>query len=133
MSIESEFTARAIAYNGSAVPVPIRLAYDPDQPLEVVLTFLDREDVPWTFARDLLNRALTERAGLGDVQAWTNGQSLTLVLHGFDESNERWSAEFVLPARKVAQFLARTAQLVPYGQERVDVDGGLALLLGGAA
>lgn len=139
MSIKSEVVARCVQPTCyAAMAVPIRFTYDPSAPLEVVATFTDQGDsCTWTLGRDLLADALecdaTGRAGVGDVQAWTTGKNLTLQLQGFDDDWSPASAQFTMRARTVAQFLARTAQLVPYGQERVDVDRGLMALLGGTA
>lgn len=133
MTITFHLAARSVRCSAW---VPIRLTYDPAAPLEVVATFMDHPCCDWTFGRDLLVDALdwdvTGRAGFGDVQAWTSGKTLTLQLHGFDQDDEPMTDAFTMPARKVAQFLARTAQLVPYGQERVDIDQELLALLGGA-
>lgn len=135
MTIKSEVVARCVQPGYPAVAVPIRLTYDPAAPLEVVATFTDQDDsCPWTFGRDLLDEALDGRAGLGDVQAWTTGKTLTLQLRGFDDDCGPVTAEFTMHARAVAQFLARTARLVPFGQEWVDVDDReLAALLGETA
>ena len=137
MTIKSEVVARYVYPGYPAVAVPIRLTYDPAAPLEVVATFTDQgECCAWTLSRDLLVDALdcdaTGRAGLGDVQAWTTGKDLTLQLRGFDDDGPA-TAHFTMRARTVAGFLARTAQLVPYGQERVDIDRELVALLGETA
>jgi hypothetical protein len=131
VTVQTEFVAECVRPDQG--PVPIRFTYDPAAPLEVVATFPDQPDVDWRFSRDLLGEALDGRAGLGDVQAWTSGKALTLRLRGFGDDGAPMSAVFAMPARKVAQFLARTAHLVPYGQERVDIDRELVALLGDTA
>jgi hypothetical protein len=95
------------------------------------------EAVEWVFARDLLAAGFEGLEGHGDVRVWpsaisqdgTWGDVLNIEL-----TSPFGRAQFEAPAGEVADFLVRTYQLVPSGQEsqRVDVAAELDNLLGQA-
>lgn len=93
----------------------VALVFDPRSPLEVRASFIyDSYRVEWFFARELLVFGLDGPAGLGDIR---------IAPFGADR--------LYLSRRDVEAFVARTCEWVPLGAERVDVDAGLALPLGG--
>ncbi|HEY1822209.1 MAG TPA: SsgA family sporulation/cell division regulator [Trebonia sp.] len=118
------------------VPLAASLIYSTEDPYAVRITFhvgLD-EPIKWIFARDLLCTGIEERAGLGDVTVWPSARSesgapgsvLNLKL-----SSPFGHAHLEVPARSISDFLCRTYQLVPGGEEseHMDVEAGLNDLL----
>jgi hypothetical protein len=119
-------------------PVAARLFYSREDPYAIRITFhtdLDRP-VEWMFARDLLATGTVVRKGLGDVTFWPSAGSadggagaggvLNIAL-----SSPFGKAHFEAPAREISDFLRRTYQIVPPGQEseHIDVEAELNDLL----
>jgi hypothetical protein len=100
-------------------------SFDAARPLEVRVGF--GSDRWWLLGRDVLARRID---GLGDAACWTHGLWYYLRLTGVEERDEETVVMRFLDAN-VSAFLATARRLVPYGQERIDMDAGLALLLGG--
>ncbi|UGY91875.1 SsgA family sporulation/cell division regulator [Streptomyces gobiensis] len=131
--IDHTMQARIIA-QPAAFPIFGALRYDSADPLAVQLIFpaevaLDGAEVTWVFARELLDGALCDPVGTGDVQLWPNGPDRTMVELQAPEG----TALVELPTRDVRHFLRRTYALVPAAEEhlRLHVDRGLADLLRG--
>jgi hypothetical protein len=104
--------------------------YSEADPLAVTLDFGHRRGEPdpvvWRCGRDLLAAGMGNLSGLQDVTCWVEGGYFHIALNSPDGH-----AVFQLYADEVAEFLGDTENLVPYGQERIDMDAELALLLGG--
>lgn len=103
------------------------MSYRSDDPLAVTLTLNPDSDEPveWVMARSLLRGGLTAPVGYGTVRVWPQGDTWVCV---------RLAAGGVVATLRIAQedvcALLRTAyQLVPAGQERVDVDTAITNLL----
>lgn len=111
----------------------VALVFDPRSPLEVRASFIyDSYRVEWFFARELLVFGLDGPAGLGDIRIAPFGADrLAVVLIGADDDGHDHTETVYLSRRDVEAFVARTCEWVPLGAERVDVDAGLALPLGG--
>jgi hypothetical protein len=127
------------------VPLMASLYYSCADPYAVRMAFHVGTDEPveWTLARDLLAAALHAREGIGDVQAWPSAASCDPAA-GAQEGNAAGSpilniamtspfgqAQFELSARAMADFLHRTYQVVPIGEEsgHLDFDAELTELL----
>jgi hypothetical protein len=128
------------------VPLMASLYYSCADPYAVRMAFHVGTDEPveWTLARDLLAAALHAREGIGDVQAWPSAASCDPAAAGAQEGNAAGSrilniamtspfgqAQFELSARAMADFLHRTYQVVPIGEEsgHLDFDAELTELL----
>jgi hypothetical protein len=119
---------------GADVIVDAILRYDVNDPYAVHVTFRTGpgEDgrIEWMFARQLLGGGLTAAAGDGDVRIWpsvdTVGGPIFLEL-----CSPSGQALFEAPRAKLVEFLFRTYELVPPGQESefLDLDAELALLM----
>ena len=111
--------------------LPVTLAYKPEDPLAVALTFTlrfggDREWVTCrTVARDLLSDGLETLSGTGDVTAWT-GINLRDRYYLKVRSGTR-SAILSLETSWVEGFLAKTYRSIPAGTELQAVDLGAEL------
>jgi hypothetical protein len=137
-------------------PVPARLFYSREDPYAVRITFHTNlaQPVEWMFARDLLATGTEGRKGLGDVTFWpsagsaaggggfggdfggggasgdasggASGGVLNIAL-----SSPFGKAHFEAPASEISDFLRRTYQIVPAGQEseHIDVEAELNDLL----
>ena len=114
------------------MPVVARLFYSREDPYALSIMFevgLDKP-VEWIFARDLLAMGMQGREGLGDVTVWPSADSEGGVLH-IELSSPFGQAHFEAPAREISDFLRRTYQIVPVGEEigHIDVEAGLNDLL----
>lgn len=112
-------------------PVPAALHYHPADPLAVRMSFppeisLDGAAVEWTFARELLSDGLRAPSGSGDVRVRPLGTDRTVLELHVDDG----VAMVQMSTDDIRSFLERSYEAVPAGQERLDVDGGLAELLG---
>ena len=118
------------------VALAASLVYSREDPYAVRIGFHVGLDVPieWTFARDLLSTGIEEREGLGDVTVWpsadSEGGAPGSVLH-IELSSPLGQAHFEAPAREISDFLRRTYQIVPAGEEsrHIDVEAELNDLL----
>jgi hypothetical protein len=92
------------------------------------------EGEPWLIWRDVLARRvegssrchIDGRVAYGGASCDTEGPWLYLTLSGL-----KGTVTLRFLAASVEAFLADTARLVPYGQERIEMDAELASLLGG--
>ncbi len=94
------------------------LVFDPADAYAVAMHLEARSGlVVWTFARELLFGGLYEPVGDGDVQVWPclseNGSAVVIV----ELSSPEGMALIQAPARAVHDFLARTHEIVPVGEE----------------
>lgn len=130
-AIDQAVQVRLIATAPGSRPVPAALHYHPADPLAVRMSFppeisLDGAAVEWTFARELLSEGLRGAAGTGDVRVRPLGDDRTVLeLHVADGV-----AMVQMSSADIRLFLARAYDAVPAGEEQLDVDGGLAELLG---
>lgn len=108
------------------------LHFDPDDPYAVRMQLEARSGtVTWTFARQLLVDGLYEPTGAGDVQVWPclNGAGEAVVIV------ELYSPDGVgvlqASARRVHEFVSRTLEVLPVGQEsaRLPIDELIERLL----
>jgi hypothetical protein len=136
------------------VPLMASLYYRGQDPYAIRIAFHvgTGEPVEWTLARELLAAALEARAGIGDVQAWPSAAADEGSAAGAGEGAAagagEWSAagqrilniamsspfghaQFEVNARAVEEFLWRTYEIVPAGQESgfLDFDAELTELL----
>jgi hypothetical protein len=135
-TVSAELGVRLVLPAQTVAPLAATLVYSREAPYAVRIAFhigLD-EPVEWIFARDLLSAGIEEREGLGDVTVWPSagsesggsGSVLNLKL-----SSPFGHAHFEVPARGISDFLGRTYQLVPAGEEsdHIDIEAGLNDLL----
>jgi len=138
-AIQSEVCLRLVVPDGTALPVQAHLRYVPTDPYAVHVVFHaageervtpDAPSVSWSFARDLLVTGLVEPAGIGDVRVWPwstqGGEVVALAL-----SSPDGHALFEAPRRTLEQFVARTFDAVPPGEEpfHLDVEQAVGRLL----
>lgn len=122
--------------DGDQSVLDLELAYNPAVPHAVQMRLIMDADDPdsalvWEIDRALLLLALTSWGGDGDVRIrlWTPQPGLVLI-ELRDDLTARWG-RFLARHREIADFVDRTFELVPAGDEAVDVDGLLEQLLGG--
>lgn len=120
----------------AVVPLAAGLRYSADDPYAVRLAFHVglEEPVEWVFGRDLLCEGVEGPAGEGDVRVspgaepvnGTDEETLTIEI-----SSPYGRARFEAPVWEVAEFLCRTYQLVPEGEEsgHINMDDELSALL----
>ncbi len=120
----AELGLRLVVPERTAVPLVARLDYSADDPYAIRVTFNTGEDNPveWIFARELLTVGIVRPVGEGDVRVWPskdeNGErSVSIVL-----SSPFGQAEFDTQVAPLAEFLHRTYEIVPAGQEGRFID-----------
>jgi hypothetical protein len=77
--------------------------------------------VTWTFARDLLAQGLYSPSGDGDVQVWpclsSSGDAVVII----ELCSPDGTAVLQAPSRTVQDFVVRTFEAVPAGEESAHV------------
>jgi hypothetical protein len=117
-----------------AIKLAARLCYSPEDPYAVHLAFCTGkgEAVEWMVARDLLSTGMWRRAGVGDVTVWPSAGSAAgasgSVLN-IEISSPDGQAHFEASVKEISNFLHRTYEVVPAGEESVHFDAELTNLL----
>lgn len=115
------------------VPLCAQLIYDAADPYAVRLSLgapETPEPVDWFFARSLLEEGMRRPAGVGNVLVSPphrcHRDAVSIVLR-----SATGSARIEVPALDTAEFLRRSHELVPMGQEggHTDIDHALAALM----
>ena len=94
------------------------LVFNPADPYAVSMNLQARSGtVTWTFARDLLAQGIYSPSGDGDVQVWPclsgSGDAVVII----ELSSPDGTALLQAPSRTVHDFVARTLDVVPSGEE----------------
>ena len=109
--------------DGPALPTPIRLAFDPRDPLVVAVTLRPGQETAATcrISRDLLWDGVLKPSGIGDVHVRPTpaGNRLLVRIRATSDTSQA-SVEMDLPA--VEQWLLDTYDTVPYGEELLTLD-----------
>jgi len=135
-TVSAEVGLRLVVPQQTIVPLVASLYYSREDPYAIRIAFhvgLD-EPVEWIFARDLLSRGIEGREGEGDVRVWPSagaeGGAPGSVLN-IELSSPFGQAHFEAPVKDISDFLGRTYEIVPAGDEsdHVDVEGELTDLL----
>ncbi|WP_175410528.1 SsgA family sporulation/cell division regulator [Streptomyces sp. TRM64462] len=105
------------------LPVLAHLTYDEADPYAVRVAFTDGEHVyaEWRLDRGMLREGLRHEVGEGDVRVWPGWPGVHIELCG--------EADFTVGEQSLGRFLDRTYEVVPEGEERVDVDALVSRLL----
>ncbi|MEU3370503.1 SsgA family sporulation/cell division regulator [Streptomyces sp. NPDC006660] len=117
------------------VPVVTRLTYRADDPFAVGLCFELQEDIAvvWTIERDLLAQGLRRAVGDGDVQvapqAVEGRRETRIELAGCGLDGAWGRAVFSAWEPALRHFLDKTYEVVPAGQEQIDMDAFLTEVL----
>ena len=138
MTISAELGLRLVVPQQTIVPLVASLYYNGSDPYAVRMAFHVGADEPveWIFARDLLAAGIQTRQGEGDVRVWPSAESCAEadgldVTGGADAggtvlnielSSPFGQAHFEAPAQAMSEFLQRTYQIVPAGQESAHID-----------
>ncbi|GAA1589107.1 SsgA family sporulation/cell division regulator [Actinomadura kijaniata] len=130
-TVSAELGLRLVVPDRTTVPLLAGLEYAADDPYAIRMAFYvgDDEPVEWIFARELLTVGIVRRVGDGDVEVWPaedDDDTLNIAL-----SSPFGDALFEAPLSPLAEFLHRTYQAVPAGQETefIDIDAELEHLL----
>lgn len=105
--------------------VGVLFVYDETDPFAITAKFAAGKR--WSWSRDMTALALQHPdagAGGGDVLIQREGEHLAVTLKG-----REGSVTMLLPADDMRRFLEATYQLVPMGQEDIDVDAWIEGLL----
>ena len=120
----AELGLRLVVPERTGVPLVAQLGYSADDPYAIRVAFHTGEDNPveWIFARELLTVGIVRPVGEGDVRVWpskddSGERSVSIAL-----SSPFGQAEFDTQVSPLAEFLHRTYEIVPAGQEAQFVD-----------
>ncbi|WP_433337897.1 SsgA family sporulation/cell division regulator [Spirillospora sp. CA-294931] len=131
-TVSAELGLRLVVPDRTTVPLLAGLEYAADDPYAIRMAFYvgDDEPVEWIFARELLTVGIVRRVGDGDVEVWPAGPEDDGTLN-IGLSSPFGNALFEVPLSPLADFLHRTYQAVPAGQETefIDIDAELENLL----
>jgi hypothetical protein len=115
-----DLTITALPAEANPVLLDVELAWDPADPLCVVLTLAGpRQSVVWLVGRDLLAAGLDGPAGLGDVAVVPDPWYPATVELVLDPGTDRLA--LLIDRRDLTLFLETTWRYVPAGAERVTV------------
>ena len=94
------------------------LVFDHADPYAVAM-YLEAKSgsVVWTFARELLSDGLYQPVGDGDVQVWPCLSSCGEAVVVIELSSPDGMAILQAPSREVHDFVVRTLEVVPEGEE----------------
>jgi hypothetical protein len=130
-TVSAELGLRLVVPDRTTVPLLAGLEYAADDPYAIRMAFYVGNDEPveWIFARELLTVGIVRKVGDGDVEVWPAGPDDTVL--NIALSSPFGNALFEVPLSPLADFLHRTYQVVPAGQESefVDMDAELENLL----
>jgi hypothetical protein len=122
-TVSAELGLRLVVPDRTTVPLLAGLEYAAHDPYAIRMSFYVGNDEPveWIFARELLTIGIVRKVGDGDVQVWPaahdSEQTLNIAL-----SSPFGDALFEAPLTPLADFLHRTYEIVPAGQESEFVD-----------
>ena len=135
-TVSAELELQVVSPQRTNMPLVASLFYSSKDPYAIRVVFHDRdgETVEWIFARDLLSTGLQKRAGPGDVTVWPSasfdGGAPGSVLN-IELCSPFGQAHFEASSRRISDFLRRTYQIIPAGEEskHFDIETGLRDLL----
>jgi hypothetical protein len=134
--VSAEIDLRLVVPEDESVPLLGSLYYSKDDPYAIRVAFHTGIDDPveWAFGRELLSMGLAADSGLGDVRIWpalNSGSGLPDAVLNIEVSSHHGHAHFEAPFAEVSDFLRRTYEVVPAGQEssHFDIDAELSALL----
>lgn len=121
-SMVQEVVMQVVVDHANRVSLPATLTYSLDDPFAVSVTFRTGDgDITWTFARDLLERGMTESAGEGDINVRpghpSRGPVVMLTL-----SSPSGAAQIEAPRHEIADFVAETYRVCPADSEWMYLD-----------
>ncbi|MGH3240166.1 MAG: SsgA family sporulation/cell division regulator [Spirillospora sp.] len=129
-TVSAQLGLRLVVPDRTTVPLLAGLDYAADDPYAIRMAFYvgDDEPVEWIFARELLTVGIVRKVGDGDVEVWPGSDDGTLNIA---LSSPFGDALFEVPLSPLADFLHRTYQAVPAGEETefIDIDAELENLL----
>jgi Streptomyces sporulation and cell division protein, SsgA len=128
-TVSAEFEVRLVVPQQTIMPHVARASvlYSCEDPYAIRITFHVGQDEPvvWIFARDLLSMGREGREGVGDVRVWPSsgpeGDARGSVVN-IGLSSPFGQAHFEAPAKEISDFLDRTYQVVPAGEEGDYID-----------
>ena len=124
-SITCEVGLQLIVPDRAPVPLVARLDYSVDDPYAIRAAFHvgDDEPVEWIFARELLTVGIIRETGEGDVRIWPSQDGKERMVN-IALSSPFGQARFHAQVAPLSEFLHRTYELVPAGQESdyIDID-----------
>jgi hypothetical protein len=135
-TVSADLELRCVFPQRVIAPVAASLYYSSEDPYAIRIAFHVGGDEPieWIFARDLLSMGMMGREGICDVRVWpsvsSDGGSPGSVMN-IGLYSPYGQAHFEAPVMKISDFVRRTYQIVPPGEEsnHLDVDSELTDLL----
>jgi sporulation and cell division protein SsgA len=122
-TVSTELELRVVSPRQTTLPLPASFSYSREDPYAVHVAFHvgEGKSVEWTFARDLLSMGIAGREGLGDVRVWPSAGPEGSVLN-IGVRSPFGEAHFEAPTNEILDFVRRTCQIVPVGEESDHLD-----------
>lgn len=122
-TVSTELELRVVSPRQTPLPLPASFSYSREDPYAVHVAFHvgEGKSVEWTFARDLLSMGIAGREGLGDVRVWPSAGPEGSVLN-IGVRSPFGEAHFEAPTNEILDFVRRTCQIVPVGEESDHLD-----------
>jgi hypothetical protein len=121
-TVSAEVELRCVVQQQMIAPLAASFFYSREDPYAVRLAFHVGQDEPvkWVFARDLLSMGMVGRAGAGAVLVWPSAgseDSAAGSVLNIELRSSSGCALFEAPADEISDFVRRTCQIVPAGEE----------------
>ncbi|KJK44007.1 hypothetical protein UK23_31035 [Lentzea aerocolonigenes] len=129
-TVQLSTTLRQVDRTGGVSEMSVEFGYDASDPFAIHAVFRSGTGtVHWEFSRDLLAAGLIGPSGEGDVRLRPCHDDEPHVLILLSPPSR--TAEFSAPLGALADFLDRTSELVPVGDESrwIDFDTEIARLM----
>jgi hypothetical protein len=121
-TVSAEVELRCVVQQQMIAPLAASFSYSREDPYAIRLAFHVGQDEPikWVFARDLLSMGMVGRAGTGAVLVWPSAgseDSAAGSVLNIELRSSSGCALFEAPADEISDFVRRTCQIVPAGEE----------------
>jgi Streptomyces sporulation and cell division protein, SsgA len=126
-TVSAELELRCLIPRQTTVAMAASFFYSREDPYAIRVAFHVERDEPieWTFARDLLSMGMVRCEGVGDVRVWpstgSEGGAPGNVLN-IELCSPFGQAHFQAAVKEISDFIRRTCQIVPVGEESDYVD-----------
>ena len=130
MTLHADLVLQCLDLRGRPASLETTFDYDSADPYAVRLVFRGpSSSVDWLVSRNLLLNGLAGPTGDGDVRCWPDRDRSGRASVAMEFRSPGGRLVTRVQRAELERFLCRTLEVVPLGEERIDVDALLAGLL----